>query len=537
MWTAKWRTLLITCAALLPTVFPVGSSNAQLVVVRGYDQCAGEWFDEVAGGARGDCRRKARAMFVQRLEPAKAPSGTKSFTISPIGRTTNTSRSVWFHPKLQVRVVNLNPYLYEYKIDVASTPISEPAVFLFFKALLPGLPTPKEIGESVGALKDLHAFAIQNAAIRADTAAAPVPSTPRCSAQQRREVIALGSAGAVLAKELMQLENSVTHLGEVEQVIEENRNTWGNPASQTNAVVQAALTTIDGLQDYSMGAPAIVKADAAFKPGIQNWLAAAAANINCGDDSDVLASLAGRLGARYKIVSEYLATIDLAKLAKDTKKEAQFLAAPLREPTSFFQESVLDEGSATVKVTVQRRPIQSDPPADDAKRPFVTVMTASTGAGVPRIFSLAVGLTSFADTLHSYQATKVYSGNLLGADSVANVITELSLERRKTSPLFLLDARLPILDGYRSTLWNGFGFQLGATVAKDIATSVEYVVGVSSHFFDDRVYVAWADYAAKEQRLAAGFLPGARLPSAQSTIPLSTTTRWHDVWILSFKLY
>jgi hypothetical protein len=105
------------------------------------DTCPAKWSDEI----RQDtlvvkCRTAFRENFLKGLAAPPLPSGLREFTVDPIALITTDEHHRWLARQgVRIHVVNINPYLYQYKVSVKQTPIVETAPFDFFKALLPGI--------------------------------------------------------------------------------------------------------------------------------------------------------------------------------------------------------------------------------------------------------------------------------------------------------------------------------------------------------------------------------------------------------------
>jgi hypothetical protein len=483
----------------------------------GYASCAGQWSDESRGvKSVANCRKVARDSYIKSLELEPAERGTKSFTIDPITKKTVTSSSFWFYPNLSVRVININPYLYEYEVKVTPTAVTESAPLAFFRLIIGALPT------SVGGGQQLDFVN-------------PPPPHPACTNPDNGTLAQLLERSKVLSERVGKIDADLTTLRNLQDTSAQRLTVIRNPKATSADVQRAALELYDAIGDHAQGADVVMTEGATLRDDIARFT-----DTPCTDATPELRMNRKRLSDARGRLKEAVESLGMAKVQESAASSRLQLARPLTEPESFHREVIVDgrTGSKDVAVEVKRRPIPAEPPRADApERPWTSVVTAHTNIGIPKLFSLSGGLATFASDARTFAATRRYTGDITGPDTVATVISEASVDRRRLVPMAVLGAKLPIPHNVTSPILTGVGLDFGITVGKEATTFLEYFVGASVHFFDDRVFLAYGEYAAKEQSLADGLALGDRIPGAQTTVPTVSRTRWHDSWMLGIKLY
>lgn len=92
-----------------------------------------------------------------------------------------------------------------------------------------------------------------------------------------------------------------------------------------------------------------------------------------------------------------------------------------------------------------------------------------------------------------------------------------------------------------ANLWTsrhvGLAASLGVTAKAGIeGTDVEYLLGPSISFLDNRVFITVGGYAGKQHKLAGDLFVGAALPQDLNEIPTTKNTKWSIGFGLTWKI-
>src|SRR5437762_12259334 len=102
------------------------TADAQGRQPRYEDGCTAKWSDEVEGVPRVvKCRTDSRDHFLRDLAAPPLPSGIREFIVDPLTLTTSEHRPSLRRQGVRIHVINLNPYIYQYKISLKQTPVVE----------------------------------------------------------------------------------------------------------------------------------------------------------------------------------------------------------------------------------------------------------------------------------------------------------------------------------------------------------------------------------------------------------------------------
>ncbi|MDB4875336.1 MAG: hypothetical protein JWM41_1782 [Gemmatimonadetes bacterium] len=524
--TRRFAVLLLLIA--LP---PVHGVEGQAPRVGSLETCPAPWPTSVErpDAELAKCREGYRRDFMSTLQPPARMEGGREFIINPLTLGKSAPPRWPSHAGLRIHVINLNPYLYVYKITVKQTPIAETAALDFFKALIPAMPsiTVSDAGGGRGgSFKTLD--------------------VPACSERGGDALNEAIREAAGLSERSKQLISHIAALTSLERDARSKEETVTNQMATTATVQLAALTAIDRLRDYSNGIDPTIAEISEFHRAFGPHLARRP-NIPPQCDrarswlDEVDSTLATRDTAFSRASEKLKAPVAKLSLNEAVAAEIDWLTKPLLEKTSFYSITDIDRGTSQIdSVTIQRRPASKNPPtASGASDPqFVTVMVVATRMGLPRLFSVGGGLAYTPTPYRSYSAVKRYTGGSVAADTVVSVVTEQARDSRKIAPMLTLGAMFPFDPFWSNPLVSGVGAQIGATVNKDApSTAIEYFLGGSVNLLENRVFVAYGGYAAKEQSLVDGYVVGGRLPGAQTTVPTTTNTRWRSSWMFGFRFY
>jgi hypothetical protein len=195
------------------------------------------------------------------------------------------------------------------------------------------------------------------------------------------------------------------------------------------------------------------------------------------------------------------------------------------DPHAFYQVYTRGEyGLPTdVEITVERKDITN------AEAKFVKIIDAETinFGGGPR-FAIAGGVVmSPLETINFKRVPALVNGQqttIVGREESSN---------SRILPILMLHGRLA--DGWKSI--SGFHFSLGVTAKPtDSETNVEFLIGPSISFIEERLFFTFGGYAGRRKELEGNLVPGQVLPNEfGDEIPTSNHLVWKPGFALTYK--
>jgi hypothetical protein len=416
-------------------------------------------------------------------------------------------------------IINKNPFLHEYKITVAETPLAEPDLGGFLKLLG---------GPAVDLLPAPEA-----------KASTPPPPGPPIAAGTPSEACDRSFNGIVA--------------GEADVLKARTR------ADAALAVQKA---------DYDRVAAIVKSAEALFKtnavcsvlyPTGVNLLAALDAYKPKLDDlEEVIAALSVEVKAQRKRLDDYptscarditpnqqinegqQAAVDKLKAALKqlTAEKARFDA--LREkiepimasPTSFTEVRQLGdyELPTNVKITIERKERVE-------KATFAPVVTATLHFGGGQRFVIAGGWSYSHLEKPQYQPVQGYpldrEGALIKPEALGPIVGVKEDSTSRNGPIAILHTRLWPEYKFVDHVWLSFGI----TAKNDNkGLDAEYLIGPSIGFAEDRAFVTLGVYGGRVQELQGQLYRDAPIPKELAEIPVEKNLHWRLGAAVSWKI-
>ena len=460
-------------------------------------------------------RREATLRFVM------PPTSPDSLRIDALG-TTNRDRAVYgAHAVVQLQLVNINPFLYRYRISMVAVPIVETAPADFFLAAfgvnLPSKASSRDFFNAFNASDftcgadgdpkplndDFHKLDVQSSKLH------------RVLDDAESEIDPL-QTDAVLTQSVMK-----SPLSAAPDVYEAAQDFVGL-ADQISNAVDAAAKASAGIDDLIEGTAQLTQHALDFRK----------LHPNCTDIDAIIAETGKRSKDAQKLKDVRDALLKLQVNDNAAKTTAEIA---LKDGRNFYQVLQLgpydDPQIDTIKI--ERKGVTAD---DKEYVPFTLKVLRF---GSKRRLSFGAGIAYSELPVRQYQAVKrLFPAPLGRPDDTLRTVVEVENDTdRRYSPMLTLSTRL--FDASQ-TKWVGdyvssVDAMLGATIRKDVTTSAEFFVGGGIGLINDWVFVSYGLYIGSVTSLA-GTSVGAILPSGTTTPP--TKTRLGRQWSLmaSFRL-
>lgn len=232
----------------------------------------------------------------------------------------------------------------------------------------------------------------------------------------------------------------------------------------------------------------------------------------------------------------------LNKVREDNKnfdKAVETINVATRDARNFAEVHVIPQKRSTdiATVTLSAKKLKSlggEPEGESSEIAKVEVQF-----GDAPYFAVSGGLAASTLRRIEYQRVQGFAtnrqGEITGTEltSVAGVKEDSST---RISPLVMLHGRL-----YRPKVetfgFSGLHWSLGVTGKNDNkGTDIEYLVGPSASFLDDKLFFTVGGYAGKQQTLAGNLFPGAEVPKDLAEIPVNKNYHWKIGFGLTYKL-
>ncbi len=452
--------------------------------------------------------------------PSVPPDEKKDFIISARTGETSGKKKFGLHDNARIIVIEKNPFLYEYRVTLKDKPIVESAIAEFFGNWPLFADTLKPKDDKTGA--------------------AALPSCPQLDEPF--------NTLASLEKQLADADSSTDP--------NSLRNRYLAEKKSYDSVAKQADNAKKSLYDQNASCSTVC----ATATGIRSTLEQYQPDLDqLSDDINLFKSRAdtfqrGLLDLDNQIrhsnpplPNNCLAVIDgLRPLADGYMKTAEDLEAGLQKitsgqkafntivksinnvfasPTSFYQVYTRGEYSlpTDVEITVERKDLTKD---DATFAKLVDAETINFGGG-PR-FAISGGVVySPLETINFKRVPALINGQpatVVGRDESSNT---------RILPMLMLNARL--FDGKGPI--NGVHMSLGVTAKPDDkGTNVEFLIGPSISFVEERLFLTFGGYAGRQKQLEGNLIPGQVLPKEfTDDIPTSNHLVWKPGIALTYK--
>lgn len=475
------------------------------------------WASAAADAAGPEPAQNDVANSCPDCSPSPAPDEENDFIVN--ARTGETRGKTRFGKNARARIVitDKNPFLYEYRVTLKAVPIAEPAIAAFFGRFpLFADDLKSEQKKDSDSQKTVTATcpAELDKAIQVERELAAEDSSSNPNTLRRQYLAEKGRYDAVA--------------GEFKQA----QDVLYSPNTSCPLLCSKATTIRATLQNYKpklddLGARLMeFKANVTLlQSRVNRLLQGPALPADCAEQLDGLRRLSLAYAETADSFEKGLTTITNGKKTFDAAVKT--INDVFANPNAFYQVYTRGPFNAPtdVEVTVERRNLREESAA------FVKVgetQTLNFGGG-PR-FALAGGVV--ASPLESVTFKRVPA--VIGGRSTTIIGAENSSNSR-ILPILMLHGRL--LETPRLGFVSGVHFSLGITAKpNDEGTNVEYLVGPSLSFIEERLFLTIGGYAGRRQQLEGNLAPGQELPEAfKDDIPVNNRLVWKPGFALTYR--
>ena len=459
------------------------------------------------------------------------PDETKDFIIDARDGTTVGKRRFKLHENARIIIINKNPFLYDYRVTFKNTPIAETAIAGFFGSWPLFVDTFKKSD------KKSEADVVQ-------------PSQPSQCPQLRQQfpanLDAIDNLHVQLVQDAVFLEARFNPLKEdyqrVAERVEGYKTIVYDQNSSCRTVCDAATSMRSTIQSYNPDLETVTDVIKRFSAEVvllQQWVEQLqqlargnpqvdpATHPACAQELQDLSALA----AGYVVDAQKLQT-GIQKIIDGNKKfdeVVKIINEVFSHPDAFhkvyFSDSVRKEFDLPndLEITVERKEVKAD---DKKFVKLVDPVTINFGGGAR--FAIAGGVVvSPFETITFKRVPALVNGQqttIVGREESSN---------SRILPILMLHGRL----------WEGTGtvsgvhFSLGVTAKPtDKETNVEFLLGPSVSFIEQRLFFTFGGYAGRRKQLEGNLVPGQELPKEfTDDIPTSNHLVWKPGFALTYK--
>lgn len=448
------------------------------------------------------------------------PNGVFQYTIDLSNGLTTGRTRYKVDDQVQLIFKNKNPFVYDYAFKVEEREIPEPALNTFFKAY------------NTSPTATLAALAAQTAPTVA------LSEDPECAALRptlvNRETRYMASYDRLrqLAPEL------VLQFKELRADVTSEENDL-KQQSECEALVQEALevtelleTTFDESKPKSLGSKLKQFHDdlGSFEVDLRDQALGLARfkQLDCSARGTFESNLQA---AREKLESEdppglRKATREFDAAAKELKTKGEKISDVLQSRNNFTVIQEVGDYDTITEVTITiDRGLRPAPPS--------LFTTKKLRFGGRQRFVLAAGAAFSPLDLITYKAVQGTKPGAAGAAPTVIRVVGLDQESsQRVAPLIMLHTRFN--EGWRAV--SGFHFSFGfAGQFGDNGANLEYLLGLSTSFAEERAFVTLGAYNGRIQKLGNGFKLGDELPTAVTDPPVSKGRDWDWGFAFTYK--
>jgi hypothetical protein len=485
------------------------------------------------------------AVVDRRQPPGDASSDARRATDSPavvcvtIDARRGPDRSSYTFPTrsaVTVRIVNKNPFLFRYRLNVSATAVEEPAIAAFLAQLSPALAVAAKALGATGVIV-IPSLLTEPAA----TCAAGD------QARTRNQLQAIATRLEELMRDARAADRSVTALSDAhapprEAYLTAKRglaDSWAS-AVELRARADTLVKTLekylaDGKPQADVGdaadSLAALQADArALVAQIEDTRKTYAQCLPAGPNANALLDIRSRLlDLSGRVVAEHKARLDSmrADIAAfgDALRGTQLV---LEDRNAFDQELQLPEHlqATNVAISLDRWPLDDK---DDKAKQTVGTTTVMLGGGQRFYLSGGVGFVRGVAT-RDFQPVRGYprdrSGTILDQAAMTTIVGVQQQSPRTVTPMALLNVRLA----------REMFATIGVTARDTGGVHLDYLVGGSWAALDRKVVFTLGWYCGREQSLAGDLYVGATIPESMTSIPVRTDYKSGLALVVSFKI-
>ena len=422
------------------------------------------------------------------------------------------------HDHVRVIITNQNPFRYEYKVTISETAVTEPAIAAFLQLIggpvaevLPKPPTTKEAG-------------------------AAAPNLTGCNSDAQGALSSLTKSRLDVTREMTSVSAAYDQAQRAQATVKARIDSDTTKLRDSGArcldLVETAAPLRDALQAFAQSLDALSSESAA---------GAQVANAQLQRISEFEEKFSG---CRPQILADmrteattlagYSSRLEpLQKVRQDTQSVNAKLAAFLAQPN--YIRNIGDYDTSTeVTVKVERKDIVTGGDFGE-----VTVQKLHFGGGVR--FALGGGVSFSPLRKIEYQRIQGFeldrNGNIVkdasGKESFTSVVGLTQDSSTRISPLVMLHGDLHDFTGPAISM----NASLGVTAKSDNkGTDVEFLLGPSWGFLDNKLFVTTGAYIGKQQVLIGNLYVGAALPKDLAEIPVRKDYHWQFGIAVTYKI-
>jgi len=153
-------------------------------------------------------------------------------------------------------------------------------------------------------------------------------------------------------------------------------------------------------------------------------------------------------------------------------------------------------------------------------------------------FALSGGLAMSTLEKTEYQRVQGFATNRQGqvtGTQITSIVGVKEDSSTRITPILILHGRIhrPKVESF----YSGLHWSLGITGKNDNkGTDIEYLIGPSASFLNDKLFFTVGGYAGKRQTLDGNLFPGAEIPKDLAEIPVHKNYHWKLGFALTYKL-
>jgi hypothetical protein len=463
------------------------------------------------GGKSGAGSRNATAF--PPCSPDPRPDEKKDFIINARTGATRGKRGFGRTDTARIIVVEKNPFRYEYELTTKEQTIPEPAIGAFFGRFPLLAEELKEKTESGSVRESAVSCPTLNEVIMVESQLAAEDSSSDANSLRN---------GYLAQKRAYD---------QVAQRFKTAQDTLNNP----HAVCPGLRDTAEGIRSTLQGYEPDLKSlserakrfqiRAEFLQSEMVRLQGSGLSPACTTRLDQLRRLAVAYVSTAATFQKGIESITEGKGAFDAAVER--INAVLSDDNAFSE--VREQGPfslpTNVEITLKRKDRL------DAKASFAQIgNTATVNFGGGARFAIAGGVVASPFETVTYKRVPAIIGG-----RATTIIGEENSSNSRILPILMLHGRL--FEMPHNRYFSGVHLSLGVTAKpNDEGTNVEWLVGPSLSFVEERLFLTFGGYAGRRQQLQGNLAPGQELPEEfKDDIPINNRLTWKPGFALTYK--
>ena len=439
----------------------------------------------------------------------------------------NTRDAVALH------VVNVNPFLYRYRITARGFPVVETAPGEFFATAF-GVTFKKPAVSSALSVP------------KAGSSAAPIDcyvpkSVPKGKPQPKpeapREALALKSAHSDASFKMQKLKTAIDSannwlekldefIAAQARIVENNSSKAGNvylaaqQAERESRNVEESVTTMNLAARIKVPALAVEDLTKSLAAAMQKYAECKYVTGVAADTKELSAQLEAAR-ARVQAIAEQL---------KKLKTEREATHRTIQDPHNFYITRYLGPYASPQvdSITIERKGAK----AGDTEFTHFATLAATFGKRSRMSLGAGFAWAPMFETEYTTIKTLVPPQGGRPGDTLRTVVSQNRNAKGRVPPMFTLTTRVAEIGNDYVSSTNAV---VGATIKRDQGTTPEFYGGVSMGLFNDWLFLSWGGYVGTVNRLAPGVSLGQILPT-ESTVPTSKELMVTGAGMIYFRI-